>query len=368
MTEGPTLQNAPTVGEIPLQRVGSKLYAEVTVGKKARRFVVDTGSPSMIDRALAEELGLNVIGHSQGMDSHGAVIESEIVQASIELGGLTIRNVPCFVADFSASNAAKTFIGDGVLGSELLRLGVWQFDLNALVLRFGKDLSHLPIAAEAKKLKLHNFGYPHMPILDVTFARRATSKAMLDTGSPTFFAISAADLEGTRKAKGIGRQIAGFGSAGASLGGQAKAKDQLFVELKSLRIGDIRLGRVPAVRRDPSPSLIGARMLENFIVTLDMPSGAAYFTKFGNTPYEHSTFGFTLAFDQGISVATVWQPSAAHAQGLRAGTRIQTINGVPTQGSSAGIRQAMDAMAGRQLSITWDGGSATLERMTFFKR
>ncbi|MEM8933530.1 MAG: aspartyl protease family protein [Acidobacteriota bacterium] len=368
MTAGPTLQDAPTVAEIPLQVVGSKLYADVLVGGKARRFVVDTGSPSMIDRAIVEELGLNVVGRNQGTDSHGVVIESEIVHVSIELGGLAIRNVPCFVANFSTSDVTTVFIGDGVLGSEVLRLGAWQFDLDESVLRFGKDLTDLPVAGRAEKLKLYDFGYPHAPIFDVRFARRAASKAMFDTGSPTFFAISAADLEGAQKATGVGRQISGFGSAGASLGGQAPVGDQLLVELRSLRIGDLRLGRVPAVRRDLSPSLIGARMLEHFVVTLDVGSGTGYFAEFRDAPFEQSTFGFTLAFDQGISVATVWQPSAAHARGLRAGTRIRTINGVPAEGSSAGIRRAMEAMGGREISITWDGGSATLENVPVFRR
>ena len=128
VTEGPLLQAGSTSFEVPLEVRATKLYVTVEMGGEPRRFVVDTGSPSMIDGALAKELGLEVVGTSQGKDAHGVVIESQIVQGTIGLGEVTFQKVPMFVADFSGQEATRFWIGDGVLGSELLPLGAWQID------------------------------------------------------------------------------------------------------------------------------------------------------------------------------------------------------------------------------------------------
>jgi hypothetical protein len=316
----------------------------------------------MIDKALARELGLAVVGTSQGKDSHGVVIKSDIVQATMNLGGVAFHKVPMFAADFSASETTKFFIGDGVLGSEMLPLGAWQIDLRNSVLRFNSDVTKLRFVDSATKSQLHNFGYPHSPILDVQFADRARSKAMFDTGSPAYFAISPADLAGARKAGGIGRCISGIGSPGGSLGGQAPSVDLLQAELKTFSIGRLELGRVGAVRRESSPSLIGVAILEHFVVTLDSKSGTAYFAKYSDGPFARPSFGFTLAFDKKISVAAVWDKSPAHTAGLRPAMHLTSINGAGTELTSKGIHRAIMAMAGQEISLEWDGGSARLMR------
>ena len=365
-TDGPYLDKPSASAEVPLTIIGTKLYAQVDIGGRQRRFVVDTGSPSMIDAALASELDLPVVGRNQGRDSHGVIIESKIVQSQFRLGGIQFRKVPMFVADFSGSEVTKLFIGDGVLGSELLPLAAWQMDLRNSVLRFETSTKRLPFVRNATKVPLHSFGYPHIPYLDVRFAKQARSKAMFDTGSPTYFAISAADLAGARKAGGIGRTINGFGSAGGSLGGQAAAAKQQQAEIKTLSIGGLKLGRVAAVRRELSPSLIGANMLEHFVVTLDARDRAAYFKQYRAGPFDRSTFGFTLSFDKAISVATVWDHSPAQAAGLQAGLQLDSINGVRTELTVEGIQRAISAMAGQQILLTWSSGSARLIRKSRF--
>lgn len=362
MTEGPLLQEGPASFEVPMKILATKLYVEVEMGGEPRRFVVDTGSPSMIDAALAKELGLEVVGQSQGKDAHGVVIESDIVQGAVTVGDVTFRKVPMFVAEFSGQVATRFWIGDGVLGSELLVLGAWQIDRSNSVLRFHTDIKKLPFVDKAAKLELHTFGYPHAPILDVRFAKKARSKAMLDTGSPSYFAISPADLAGARQEGGIGKTRSGVGSAGASLGGQSPVGKQLRVELKTLSIGKLKLGRVGAIGRDGAPSLVGARMLEHFIVTLDAESGDAYFSRYADGRLARPSFGFSPAFGEKITVALVWDDSPAALAGLEPGLHLTAINGVPTEVSDDGIRRVIEAMDGAEIELTWEGGSAKLSR------
>lgn len=362
MTDGPLLQEGVASFEVLVETLATKLYVDVDMGGEPRRFVVDTGSPSMIDATLAKELGLEVVGRNKGTDSHGVVIESPIVQGAVTIGGVTFQKVPMFVADFSGQAATRFWIGDGVLGSELLALGAWQIDRSNSVLRFHTDVRQLPFVEQATQMQLHTFGYPHVPILDVRFAKKARSKAMLDTGSPSYFAISSADLKDAQQAKGTGKTRSGIGSAGASLGGQAPNRQQLQVELKTLSVDKLKLGRVGAIRRDGAPSLLGASLLEHFVVTLDVGSGDAYFAEYADGPFARSSFGFSPAFGENITVALVWADSPAALAGLQPGLHLTAINGVATDGSQDGIRRVIEAMGGSEIELTWEGGSAKLSR------
>ena len=58
--------------------------------------------------------------------SHGATVETDIVQSDLTLVGTTFRDVPVFVADFPK---ATQCLFDGALGSEVLPLCAWQIDL-----------------------------------------------------------------------------------------------------------------------------------------------------------------------------------------------------------------------------------------------
>ena len=361
-TEGPFVDASSISLEIPVQRIASKLYVEVEIGGEPRLFVFDTGSPSMIDAALAYELGLEAVDRREGRDSHGAVIASEIVQADLRLGDVMFRKVPLFATDFSASPAVRCLVGNGVLGSEILPLCAWQIDLPDGVLRCRTDPGDLDHVGAATQQRLYDFGYPHLPILDVGFGKDARSKAMFDTGSAGYFVLSPPDLEGADRAEAVGRKTAGSGSLGGSMGGQAPAGKQTKAELKSLSIGSLELGSVEAVVRESPPSLIGAALLEHFVVTLDARSGSAWLDPYRGGPFRSPSLGFSLAFDEEISIGLVWEDSPAARAGLSPGTPLTAINGEPTESTCEGIRRALAAMSARTVELSWEGGSAAVTR------
>ncbi len=362
VNEGPFVVDDDFSLSVPLESAAAKYYVDVTIEGRPLRFVLDTGSPSMIDSSIADELGLEVVGTNVGRNAHGAEVRTSIVQSNMELGGVTFQNVPIFAADFSRSEAAQCFIGDGVLGSEILPLCAWQIDVPDSTLRCNTRLSELEHVSEATRLGLYNFGYPHAPFLDVAFAKDAKSKAMFDTGSPSFFTISPPDFEGAKKSRAIADVKSGYGSLGASLGGQAPNSDQVRGELRSFDIGDLAIGRLGTVMRELPPSLIGSQFLDHFIVTLDFRSNAAYAEKYADIKRAKPPFGFSLGFEERVFVSLVWKDSQAERAGLRVGQTISSINGVATDLSCEGMQRAIEAMNGQRIEIAWDEGSATLGR------
>lgn len=360
IAEGPYVDECSFSFELPLEVLATKLFVEVEVGGSPRRFVFDTGSPSMISADLAAELELEVIDKTQGRDSHGAIVETDIAQSDLTLGGTTFRKVPIFIADFPKTAQC---LFDGVLGSEVLPLCAWQIDIPESVLRCNSKLEELDHLKKAKKQPLYDFGYPHAPIMDIQFSKNARSKAMFDTGSPEYLAIAPPDFDGAKRNGGVGNTISGRGSIGGSLGGRAPDEDQLQSELKTLSIGNVQLGRVGALLRESPPSLIGASILEHFVVTLDSRSASAYFDQYRDGPFARSSFGFSLSFDKTPTIALVWDGSPAADIGLRVGQRVISINGQPTETSCDGIRSAMRSISEHEtIELEWDDGAGTLIR------
>jgi hypothetical protein len=360
-SDGPRLAQDAVYIELPLEVLAGKLFVEMEVGGTPRRFVFDTGSPSMLSADLAAELKLEVVDRRQGRDAHGAIVETDIAQLDMTLGGVTFHKVPVFVAEFPKTARC---LFDGVLGSEMLPLCAWQIDLADAELRCSTDLAELAHIDKASTQKLYDFGYPHTPIMDVRFARKAVSKAMFDTGSSELFSISAADHSGAERNGGVAGTVKGTGSPGGSLGGVAPVGEQRLIELKALSVGEMQLGSVMAPLRALSPSLIGSELLEYFVVTLDSRSSTAYFERYRPEPVARSSFGFGLDFEgPKPRISLVWEDSPAATAGMQIGQVVATINGEAASTSCDGIRRAMRAVSGAEsLQLTWEGGAATLEK------
>ena len=369
VTAGPSLGDSATAFDVPIELLANKMYVQLELGGKQRRFVVDTGSPSMLDQALVEELGLAVVGESSGRDAHGTLIKSRIVQADLALGEVQFLRVPMFVADFASTPALKLFVGDGVLGSELLSLGAWQFDWPQARLRFNQDVSSLPHLDSAKSVPLSDFGYPHAPYFDVVFAKKAKSKALFDTGSPSYFAISDPDMKGSRAAGGLTSTWTGYGSAGASLGGSAPNTTLAKVGLKSLAISDLVLGATVAEVRGLSPSLLGAQLLEHFVITLHHPSKTAFFDAIESgapaLPVKPSGFGFGVAYKEVVYISAIWAGSPAAEAGLKVGDVITSVNGAAMSLDQANIRRLTTALAKEKLELVVNGKTVSIAKREF---
>ncbi|MDZ4348867.1 MAG: hypothetical protein U1A22_04960 [Xanthomonadaceae bacterium] len=361
LEDGPYIEGHEISVELPLEMLANMLLVEVQLGGTSRRFLLDTGSVSMMDTHLAQELALEVVDRRQSQDSHGAIIETDVVQAELTLG--TIPDHP------QGPSVCRRLSEDReMLVRRRARLG------SAASVRVADRPARLRAALQLQRQRarscqrsqatpLYNFGYPHAPILDIGLANDATSKALFDTGSPEYLAISPPDLDGARRNKGVGPTVAGHGSLGGSMGGLAPEKDQLRVRLNALAIGAMRLGAVDAVLRETPPSLIGAPILEHFVVTLDTRAKSAWFDAYRDGPLMRPSYGLALAFEDGVSVSLVWDDSPAAAAGLRVGHELTSINQRPARATCDGIRSAIRAMStGNSIQLGWDENTVTLIR------
>lgn len=140
----PTVE-APQEGqdlEVPLEVVegpGGAILAFVPVevdGQGPYGFALDTGaSTSVLDRSIAEELGLEQVGEAQGVTGVTGATEAAMVQIeSWQMGEVDLGARPALVLDLGTDGAGPGI--EGLLGSDVLsEFGAITVDYDEQVLR-----------------------------------------------------------------------------------------------------------------------------------------------------------------------------------------------------------------------------------------
>jgi hypothetical protein len=324
----PTVEATGFVERLPIKVLQTKLFLELELGSRARSVVFNTGSPSVLSKPLATELGLEIIDTIQSVDANGTPIEHGVALLDeLRLGELSVRNVPVIVADLSRAPIANCLF-DAVLGSEIFQICNWQIDVAGQTLTCADRLEDLTFIDGSVSAPLRVLGYPYSPMLDTEFQNGMTSTALFDTGSPEYVGLTLPEFEDLERSGEfeLSAMARGFGSSGESLGGMGQDEEAFLLSLSRLWIGDLELVDVVARTREEGPSLIGASLLENYIVTLAYPSRRAYFYQYSEAPLQRTSFGFGPDFDtQTITASFVWEESPAYGAGIRPGDRLMHI-------------------------------------------
>ncbi|WP_270374259.1 aspartyl protease family protein [Marinicauda sp. Alg238-R41] len=363
-------ESGPT--RIPLDWRMQKLFIEASVdGRRSGTFLFDTGSPTILSRRFADTLELEVLGQNTGVDANGNAVTMDVARVeTLALGDTVFHGVPVLVFDFGSLEMGTCFMRDGVIGSEILPGSAWRIDVEQGELTLAEDGEALGTRETAVSAPLHDFGYPHMPIVDYALGD-VTDRALFDTGSAEEVALfrPVAESGPVRALMVDGSRMTGQGSEGVSAGGRGEVQALSRFDLTGFEIGGTRLGEVTATTRSVPPSLIGAGMLNRYHVVLDYPGGEFRLEprEAPEAPRAHA--GFAVGYEEGAGrVLQLFTPSPAQAAGLQLHDRVIEINGRLLDGADAEQRcdqalwlaQSFSGAEGGEFVILRDGERLTL--------
>jgi hypothetical protein len=336
-----TVERTEPVAVIPVEQTLGKLYIEAVVNGTEGRFIFDTGSPTIVSRAFAESLDLEVVGQNTGVDANGNAVTMDIAIArTIALGSTVFRDVPVLIHDFSGLTLGSCFIRDGVIGSEIFPGSAWRIDLERSEISLAASRESLGGDAPWLEARLYDFGYPHAPIVDYVVAD-ISDKALFDTGSDEVVVLFAevaanASVRAAMNAETVSR---GRGTEGESAGGRGAIVDIHRFTLDEFAVGETAAGPRSGTTRSVPPSLIGARWLETDIVTLDYPGNAFLLEARSEPEAGRQRGGYSIAYSDGHGeVVQLFDNSPAAASGLQLGDHVVEISGhslVPSSDAEA---------------------------------
>jgi hypothetical protein len=200
-------------------------------------------------------LGLETSGENIGLDANGRQVRSKkAVLSSLKLGSFEFQSVPVMVFDDSKISAARCALGGGVLGSEILPLLNWHFDLAESKLTLTKLDKPLTRDKGVDAIKLYNFGYPHAPIIDYEIGK-LSDKLLLDTGSPAYFTLAEPAFSALEQKPE--QYLSAQSLGGISAGGLGDRSSVYIKPYKNIKFGHYRHKQINVATRPIAPSLLG---------------------------------------------------------------------------------------------------------------
>lgn len=358
-------KQTPGISSVPIEVINRKIFLQASVNGKSYRFIFDTGSPTIISKKAAADLGLEIKGENTGKDVHGNLVKMGIsVLKSMTIGEVGFRNIPVLVFDPSKLPIASCYIDGGIIGSEILPLINWQIDFSKKRMVLAQDTGLMTDVKGAISTPLKSFGYPFTPVIEYGAGAKFKDNAVLDTGSPEFIHLNPGAFSELKKLNIFKAPIASAqGSFGESAGGQAESSNYDLAELRTVSIGGVPFNQVRAWTKTEVPTLVGSRLFESHIVTLDYKNNLFHMKKHGLRFPASSSYGLKLTpKGKEVVVSFLQTPSIASKAGLREGDRIISFDGIAVndllakdQCGLVGMLADVDDMARVDLVVMRDG-------------
>lgn len=366
LTRSIGIERAAPVTSVPVELKADKLFVDAVVNGETRKFIFDTGSPTILSREFADLLKLKTVARNTGVDAHGAAVTMDIaVVESLSVGGVTFHGVPVMIFNFSKLPLGPCFIDGGTIGSEIFPGSSWKIDIESRQITIAAPVAGEAEAEAGPGAALHDFGYPHAPVTEYSISRLA-DKALFDTGNsePLTLFRKVFDDPAVQSSIVDGSLRKGRGSEGESAGGRGAVVDLFRFDIAGVRLGNVALPPLQATTRAAPPTLLGAGLLGSYVVTLDYPAGRIRFEpRTFPAPAKLNT-GFALGIvGDHAEVTQLFKGSAAATAGLRLGDRVESVNGRSLQSSTDRQRcesakwlaESFDASRGAAIAVIRDG-------------
>jgi predicted aspartyl protease len=244
---------------VPFEVVDGRIYVQARVnGRGPFRFAVDTGASGLAraDASLVGALGLGVQGQATTSDGVQAASVDTTHVDSLELGGVTRRDLDVITRDYSSRKSPEAAFA-GILAREFFADGLLVIDYPRKTLSFGRTRALSPAADNV-------LTYERAFRVPVSIGALQT-EGNLDTGANVSFVLPRS-LYGQVAAGPLER-------AGSGQLTNGNIETQRATIHGPFRIGGARLSDVEVRVADRFPELlVGAHALEGFVLMIDQRS------------------------------------------------------------------------------------------------
>jgi predicted aspartyl protease len=193
---GAVVDTAALPETIPMRRLDGRYVVDVVVGDvpSAVALLVDTGSPTMLLRTLANQAGAVHVSAVETRSPDGRRASHPVVSLpSLRLGSVRFTSVKAIAAP---SRSIPMWIDSGILGANVMSAAAWQFDFRSRRLGIAPTTESLDHIDGAVRLPFrpHSSSSPS-PVVELGVGGRRVS-FLVDTGFDGGLALHPADLAG----------------------------------------------------------------------------------------------------------------------------------------------------------------------------
>jgi hypothetical protein len=336
---GGSVQNKVFKEEIPFTFIDGRICVKAIINDsdKESSFILDTYAPCLTRESLIKSMALDTLDLTEqiGKQLEGTMMKPLFpVYKTLSLGNVIFSDIGAMVMREDENNPFFGILEDGLIGANLLKNCVWQFNFQEKKIVITDQINKLDHLTKAIQIPFKPVSIQQSPNIQVFLNDKDKIDMQFDTGSKGFLTFSSESLI----------QIVDSGDAVVvhrrSISPIKQTNKEIetyhYVKLKKLQIGEKTFYDLPVgvykeqdVNQEARGS-IGIEFMKYFIVTLDWPEKQIYLTPREDRDLKHNikTFGLTYDyFDGAVKIASIYWGSEAENKGLKIGDPIFEING-----------------------------------------
>lgn len=336
---GGNVGNTDFKTEIPFTYIDERICVKSKINNsdKEYTFILDTYSPCMVRESLVKSIPLDTLDLTEQM---GKQLEGSMMKPlfpkfeTISLGDVVFKDIGAIVMREDEKNPFLQVLEDGLIGANLLKCCVWQFNFQdmKIVVTDKKDrLDHLMNAA---RLPFNPISVQQSPNIRITLNDEDSIDVQFDTGSKGFLTFSSPSLLAlvdSGDAVALHRR-----SISPIESPESDIETYHLALLKSLKLGEKTFHDLPVGvyrkqnEKETAQGNIGIEFMKHFIVTIDWSENQLYLAPIKGLEMKHNmrTFGMTYGyFDGAVRVASLYAGSEAEQHGIKIGDPVIEING-----------------------------------------
>lgn len=276
---------------------------QVEINGKAYHFLIDTGAPTVISKAIYEELNLKTeikkkVSDSQGQKQHKIFC----ILPEMKVGDIVFKDTPAAVIDWTKNYALTCLKLDGILGANQMEGAIWKFDYKDEKVTVTKDLSNFDISE-------YEYAIPFEPRLQKTPLVELelygkTRTLIFDTGSNGGINLSTVPTEVDTLKEDKKIEVLGMNTIG--MYGAGLPTKEFYFQVNNAKIGNLTFQNI--ILNTGNSSTIGNKLLQHFTFIVDWNENMIYLKKVSETTEDFSSFGFGYTFfDNKVVVSYVYK-------------------------------------------------------------
>jgi len=314
--------------EIPFEyRLGLPII-QVNINGNNYDFLFDTGAINVISSELAGELNLKSASHIIVRDSQGAksVLKNTKLD-SLKIGDARFYNIKAIVADLNKSTDISCLHIDGIIGSDLMKMAIWQIDFEKQIISItnNKELLQIDVNAQIIPFRSNSAG---KQLVDIIINNITEKNITFDTGSNGGITCSKKTYTKLLKEDSQLNKNYGFGSNTSGIYGQEKLDSIFYIIPSTCKMGDLNINNQIIEFKEIGSRTIGTEFLKNYTVIIDWHCKEITLIEKNKVEINSDySFGFKVSLESNkIYVKYIINNSSVAQQGLKLGDQIIEIN------------------------------------------
>ncbi len=313
--------------QIPFEYRKGLIILKVTIQDKEYDFVLDTGATNVISKELANELGLEKIGKQEIGDIHNETRELDYVKINnIQIGGINFKETIGTILDIKNNELAFLNI-DGLIGANLMRFAIWDFDFDNQLITITDKEEMLNIPTNATESKLFIGTGSKASIITKVNGDRVLNN-LIDLGNSSTAFLSYKTFKKQKKSKKIHEYIKGSGVSSIGAFGKGKVRNRYEAKVDEITIGN-HVIKDKIVRIENGSSNLGIAFFKNYRLILNWKDKNLKMIQKGKTlNTKLSDFGFYPNVENNKLFVGFLYDSTAASTALQLGDQILQMNAI----------------------------------------